>query len=57
MKQLNTFTANSNSNSAYQSPKTISSKPFFPSNGDSRQEEQQKTAHFIRHGSKEVVSE
>ena len=48
MKQFSTFAANSPIHSSYHSPKANSHTIRFPSNAESREHEQQKTAHFIK---------
>jgi hypothetical protein len=56
MKAFNTFTTNSPVHSQFQSPKQPSATFMFTSEADSRNQEHQKTAHFIRDTIKKIPS-
>ena len=56
MKPFNTFAANSPHHSQYPSPRIPSSTLMNPSNTDSREQDLQKTAHFIRDTFKKIPS-
>ena len=56
MKAFNTFTTNSPSHYPFHSPKIPSATALFASEADSRHQEQQRTAHFVKDTIKKIPS-